>query len=340
MACILGAFRSPGWPLIVRQGLRSYAAGNQSDLFTFIVDFMSQQKAVHYELISRMAMLERAVHAQNIRSEHLQVGDASSNLGNGDAGVQQEEKAVQMAREATQVGQSHKGTIGATGAAVAVGGHGAAGRPLPYHGTITPPYRDGCEPHSLSQANSSALALGDKFQNQVVHDIFQVTGSDVLLHLRLIGPRWQRLQTGRMKLFQEGYLLLEFSSLTTKKSGNTQGCIQFGLSPAKCAQLLLMDPEVGLWPGYGRMSAARLASASKKNCNPDPVETWVCLERNKSIEQGLETKMLRWSPSGEVPGMHLLAVQCNTYLGTTKNLTLFLPRSQVQLLLAVAERSI
>eukprot|EP00667_Euglena_gracilis_P023109 EG_transcript_25995 len=169
-----------------------------------------------------MAMLERAVHAQKSPSEHF-AGSMLSNPANSDEAMRPEQTTAGMAaRDAAQVARSPESTAADRTATPGVGGRGPASRTDP-------------------------SGVGGAYR-----DILQFAGSDALLRVRLIAPRWQRLETGRMKLLQAGRLLLEISSLGAGSSSDAKTHICIALQPEECAQLLLMDPEVGLWPGYGR----------------------------------------------------------------------------------------
>eukprot|EP00667_Euglena_gracilis_P019853 EG_transcript_21346 len=276
-----GTFRSPFLPPVWRQALRSYARGTKQELFHLLNDFVRQHKAMHDELLSRMSVLEKTVS----RLEQTKEEGSPSNRDCTQDPVRAETRGPEVVAE----------TIEAEGSAVAL----SRGATALYEAQrLQPP-----QPVSLGSGELQAP----------VQDLLQFSGSDADLRVRLMGPRWRRMESGLINCSRPGGLMFDFSPHTKGYSGALNP-IRMTLTPDECAQILLLDPEVEL------------------RFEHDP-KAWTPV-------QGFVTKSMRWSPAGGNGGMHLEAVLSNKHLGTTESLRVQLLRPQLRLLQCVAGRSI
>eukprot|EP00667_Euglena_gracilis_P012167 EG_transcript_12475 len=285
MACFFGTFRSPVWSLLWRQGLRSYATGTQEELFALVSDFVRQQKAMHEELMSRVSILEKTISQQLL----------PANLGTRPWNCNE---AVQTGRTVRTIAGEQMLCLEHLRTAAAPGGPAVLGKE-----------------HSLLP-HPDAVDV-DHYQAPV-QDLLQFPGSDAVLQVKLMGPRWHRIKTNAMHCAKAGGLLFDFRlGPTGDADGPDQGSIKITLTPEECAQVLLMDPEVGL-------------------CFERDPRTWNPYKPTR----GLVTKAMTWSPDRDGRGMCLSAVQSETTISKTETLSVLLQWPQVQLLQLIVERAI
>eukprot|EP00667_Euglena_gracilis_P011193 EG_transcript_11415 len=273
MACFF-AWRSPCLRLLWRQGLRSYATGTHEELFNLVADFVHHHKAMHEELMSRVAILEKTVS----RLEQLTP----------DNFVGRPQNSCEM-----MTTERIKRRIAAEEEPAAPGGPAALGE-----GQSLLPH-----PEALN---------GDHYQAPV-QDLLQFSGSDVKLRVKLMGPHWRRTKSDTMHCSQPGGLLFQITP-AGDADGSFQDLIRISLSPEECAQVLLMDPDVGVF--FERDAKA-----------------W-------NLTPGLVKKAMKWSPAREGCGMHLSSVQTEMALGKVKTLSILLQWPQVQLLQLIVEQAI